>query len=126
MVPEVCNDIDDDCDGLVDDDDDDVESDGFSEFYQDLDGDGYGGESAKTAWACAVMDGFSEVNTDCDDDDASVSPGATEICDELDNDCDSWIDDDDDSIVYTEDDYWFTDADGDGLVMRISRVGLLH
>ena len=114
VVPEVCNEIDDDCDGLVDDDDDDVESDGFSEFFQDFDGDGFGGVGAKTAWACSVMDGYSEVDTDCDDENTAVSPGASEVCDEVDNDCDSLVDDDDDSIVYTEDEFWFTDADGDG------------
>ena len=60
---EVCDGIDNDCDGQM------------LAGETDADGDGY-----------FVCDG------DCDDSDASVNPGATEICDGLDNDCDGQID----------------------------------
>lgn len=48
---------------------------------KDADGDGAGDK------LCAAAPG-----TDCDDTKASVKPGATEICDGLDNDCDGKID----------------------------------
>ncbi|HND31796.1 MAG TPA: MopE-related protein, partial [Myxococcota bacterium] len=45
--------------------------------------------------------------TDCDDSRSAVYPGATEICDSLDNDCDGIIDD---NALQT----WYQDGDGDG------------
>ncbi|MFT4976357.1 MAG: hypothetical protein ACI8S6_002254, partial [Myxococcota bacterium] len=41
---------------------------------------------------------------DCDDDDAAVFPGAEELCDGLDNNCDGAIDEDaaDASILYVD------------------------
>jgi hypothetical protein len=68
--PEVCNGIDDDCDGVIPADE------------ADLDGDGY-----------RVCQG------DCDDTRASVHPGAPEICDDLDNDCDGGIDNGTDAML---------------------------
>ncbi len=49
---------------------------------------------------------------DCNDTDADVLPGATEVCDGRDNDCDGAIDDDDAEVVDPVE--WFTDHDGDG------------
>jgi hypothetical protein len=64
---EECNGIDDDGDGLIDE--------GF-----DVDGDGYS--------PCAI-----DETADCDDDDASIFPGAEEIDDDAtDNDCDGAVD----------------------------------
>jgi hypothetical protein len=39
-------------------------------------------------------DGYTENEGDCDDDDISVSPGEAEQCDDLDNDCDGYINED--------------------------------
>ena len=54
----------------------------------------------------ADADGFDET-VDCDDTDAAIHPGVTDICDGLDNDCDSQIDEDPDRTFYL-------DADEDG------------
>ncbi len=58
----------------------------------DLDGDGYA--SAE----------------DCDDYDAQISPDATELCDGVDNNCDTFADEDTAADAVTV----YTDADGDG------------
>ena len=57
--------------------------------------------------ADADGDGFATTEGDCDDNDSAVYPGATERCDNLDNDCDGTVDDD---LVQS----WYADADGDG------------
>ena len=81
---EVCNGIDDDCDTLVDDADPDCA--GMTTYYQDADGDTYG-NPAVSQDACAAPAGYVTDNTDCNDNDNTVYPGATELCDGKDNDC---------------------------------------
>jgi len=85
---EVCDGVDNDCDGVVDNDNA-VDA---SVFYADNDADGYGNESSGTTYSCSVPDGYSVTNNDCDDIVAEVNPGATEICDNLtDDDCDGYV-----------------------------------
>lgn len=55
-------------------------------WYADGDGDTYG-DAASTTMACSAPVGYVADNTDCDDSEAGVYPGAAEICDGLDNDC---------------------------------------
>ena len=81
--PEACNGIDDDCNGSIDD--------GASPlvtFYADADADSYGTPNLSLD-ACAAPPSFVSNSDDCDDAQATVYLGATEVCDGLDNDCDS-------------------------------------
>jgi hypothetical protein len=94
---EVCDGQDNDCDGLADDDDPGVDPSGMASWYPDADVDGYGDAAASPVVACAQPSGHVTDDTDCDDGDASVHPGADELpldaCfDAVDNDCDGAAD----------------------------------
>ena len=67
-------------------------------FLVDEDGDGVGASGAVTQ-ACFQGRGFSELSGDCDDQNAAVFPGADEICNDIDDDCDGFVDDADDSLA---------------------------
>ena len=103
---EVCGGVDEDCDGLEDDDDPDVT--GTATWHADTDGDSYG-SSAVTTLACAAPAGFVADSTDCDDTTSSASPAATELCDDIDNNCDGTIDEDSAADARI----WYLDADSD-------------
>ncbi|MDO8629598.1 MAG: putative metal-binding motif-containing protein, partial [Phycisphaerales bacterium] len=75
-------------------------------WYADSDGDGYG-DAAGSQQACAQPAGYVSEGTDCDDTNASIYPGATEVCNGLDDDCDGAIDEGAGTI-------WYLDWDGDG------------
>src|SRR5690606_28002128 len=85
---EVCNGLDDDCDGAVDDADPGLVG---STWYADDDADGHGDPAEERA-ACTLPVGFVATATDCDDSKASVHPGAAEICNLRDDDCDALAD----------------------------------
>jgi len=55
-------------------------------------------------------DGISVEQGDCDDEDASISPEAAELCDSVDNNCDGEVDEEGAQDATT----WYRDADGDG------------
>jgi hypothetical protein len=54
-------------------------------------------------------DGYTEAQGDCDDSNDAVYPGAEEVCDDLDNDCDHETDED-----AVDASTWYPDSDGDG------------
>ena len=102
---ERCDGIDNNCDGVVDDDAMDA-----SLFYRDGDADGFGNSDDALA-ACSQPTGYVQDNTDCEDMNADVYPGAPEQCDGLDNECDGVLDED---AVDTVPFYRDADADGFG------------
>jgi hypothetical protein len=105
---EICDGQDNDCDGLVDTDDDSITD--AVIYYEDSDGDGYGKDGVEIL-ACSQPDGYVDNALDCLDNDAEVSPDADEVCgDKQDNDCDDYVDDGTavDALV------WYQDADEDG------------
>jgi hypothetical protein len=102
--------VDDDCDGFIDDADPEGASDA-STWYADGDTDGYGDATDSTI-ACVAPSGAVADATDCDDTETAIHPAATEVCDGVDNDCDTLIDDDDTSLSGAT--TWYADLDGDG------------
>lgn len=59
--------------------------------YADADGDGFG-DSSQPYTSCDAAEGYVPAGTDCDDTRADVNPGAVEVCDDLDDDCDGEVD----------------------------------
>jgi gliding motility-associated-like protein len=130
-VAEVCNQLDDNCDGFVDN--------GlvFVDYYLDQDGDGFGAGAAINACAnpgagyttdnsdcddAAILyldqdgDGFGGSTIvacgvynaeDCDDTNPQINPSITEICNLIDDNCDGQIDEGVQTVYYA-------DVDGDG------------
>ena len=98
---EVCDAVDNDCDGEIDE--------GVSGvWYTDADGDGYG-DGTLPVQACEQPSGTVDNVFDCDDSNPDSYPDAVEICDGRDNNCDGMIDN---SAV--DPSMWYPDADGDG------------
>ena len=96
---EICDGIDNDCDG-------DIDEGVLQEWYADDDADGFG-NPAVIIEACEPFAGVSSNGTDCDDTDEDVYPGAPEECNGIDDNCDGTIDE-------LGRDTWYLDADGDG------------
>lgn len=83
---EVCDGIDNDCDGQVDEG-------VMSTFYADVDGDGFGDSNDSIEGCEPVPQGFVKIGGDCAPQNPDVHPNATEIVDGVDNNCSGSIDD---------------------------------
>lgn len=97
---EICNNIDDNCDNNIDE---------FlgNLYYADNDGDGYG-DPEDAQLSCAEIPGYVSNGEDCNDNNANTNPGASEICNSIDDDCDGTVDNDIGLLEY------YIDEDGDG------------
>ncbi len=100
---EICDELDNDCDGTVDEDVQII-------VYADLDDDGYGDPNQPIS-TCSIGPNQSSNASDCDDTDPTIHPGAEEVCDGVDQDCDDGLPDGgiDEGVMLT----WYVDADGD-------------
>ncbi len=108
--PEICDpdDVDEDCDGLADADDDSVT--GLYTWYVDADLDTHGVPEAPVA-ACEQPAGYAATDDDCDDNERTTNPSAREVCgDGVDNNCDGLIDGEDSSAREVR---WYADTDAD-------------
>lgn len=106
-VHELCDGIDNDCDGTADNRE--------LQWCLDYDDDGFGDPSSCGYGICDSAehpDTYVADNTDCDDRDPDVHPNATELCDGIDNDCDGSTDPDTSEDALTQ--YYDADLDGFG------------
>ena len=84
-MEEVCDEVDNNCDG-------DIDENLLMTVYLDTDEDGFGDDDQPVS-VCEVQEGFAVIGGDCDDIDSSAFPGGIEVCDDVDNDCDGLVDD---------------------------------
>lgn len=103
-APETCDGVDDDCNGMIDDNATDA-----AVFYADADADG-AGSSTHTVTACNAPEGYLADASDCDDSNPAVSATATETCNTIDDNCDGQIDESSAVDAST----WYADTDADG------------
>ncbi len=101
---EVCDGVDNDCEGTVD-----IGALGTLSVWPDSDGDSYGDANAAATIICSASAGYVENDDDCDDAEPAIAPGVVEACDGVDNDCNGLIDDGAAGLLTL-----WPDADGDG------------
>ena len=105
---EICDSgVDNDCDGLSDDDDISLDLSATAPLYLDADGDGFGDVNNFFNSCHSGATGYVVDNTDCNDENGSANPAASEVCDEVDNNCDGDIDE---GVLIS----FYLDTDNDG------------
>ena len=103
-APELCDGKDNNCNGTVDE----GCGTGLITWYRDVDRDGFG-KSTDTRLSATKPNGYVSMAGDCRDSDPTIYPGAPELPDGKDNDCDGEIDE-----GLTCRTIWYRDVDGDG------------
>ena len=101
---EVCNGEDDNCDTVVDED----TAVDAQTWYEDSDIDSFG-DLESSIKSCTQPEGFILDNTDCDDSDTEQYPGADEVCNGEDDNCDTVVDED----TALDAPSWYQDLDND-------------
>jgi hypothetical protein len=107
----------------------DAEGDGFlsvafgcgagTKYFHDFDGDGYGGVTSGYSVNCTQPKYYALQGGDCNDNNEKINPGAAEICDGKDNNCDGQIDEGLPITAYCQDD----DNDGHGVSGKATKMG---
>jgi len=110
LATEVCDGVDNDCDGIADG----TNAIDILLWYRDVDGDGYG-DISHMQYACTQPVGYVADGTDCIDLLSFVYPGATETCNLIDDDCNGVVDDNAINVPV-----WYLDGDGDGYGLTLS------
>ena len=101
-IQEICNEVDDDCDGIIDN------GITYYTYYIDTDGDNFGNPLIDSVSCLEELSGFTLDSTDCNDSNALINPLAIEICNSLDDNCNTFIDE---GLTIN---LFYLDADGDG------------
>ena len=97
---EVCDGLDNDCDGEVDEDD----AVDCIAYFVDGDGDGFGSQTI--GCACQPGPGAADNSLDCNDHNPAIFLAAPELCDNIDNNCNGQVDEQ-------------CDFDGDGYCVQV-------
>ncbi len=108
---EICNGIDDNCNYQTDE--------GLQQYtyFRDADSDNYGSKTNNiTTCNATIPAGYITNNTDCNDNNNQMHPGATEICDGNDNNCNNQTDE-----GFTQYSY-FRDADNDNYGSKTNNI----